>query len=112
MLKEQQQDANASSTAFSADTSNFNQSQSQNQTHSLFQQLQSQFFNEMRDDKSMSSEAYVKIDRWLSAHSLEELTALNQLAKEHFLYEGITFTVYGESEGIERTIPFEAGRHS
>ena len=107
MLKEQQQDANASSTAFSADMGKDNQSQTQNQTHSLFQQLQSQFFNEMRDDKSMSSETCVKIDQWLSAHSLEELTALNQLAKEHFLYEGITFTVYGESEGIERTIPFD-----
>ncbi len=32
---------------------------------------------------------------------------LNQAAKDHFLYEAITFTVYGESEGIERTIPYD-----
>ena len=77
------------------------------QTQSLFQQLQSNFFNEMRDDKSMSNEACARIEQWLSGHSLDELKSLNQLAKEHFLYEGITFTVYGEAEGIERTIPFD-----
>ncbi len=46
-------------------------------------------------------EACARIEHWLSQHSVEELEELNQIAKQHFLYEGITFTVYGESEGIE-----------
>ncbi|RTY89315.1 circularly permuted type 2 ATP-grasp protein, partial [Staphylococcus aureus] len=48
-----------------------------------------------------------KIEEWLSNHTLDELNTLNKLAKEHFLYEGITFTVYGDEEGTERTIPFD-----
>ena len=76
-------------------------------SHNLFQQLESNFFNELRDDRTMSGEAGQKIENWLSQRSLEELQALNDDAKSHFLYEGITFTVYGEQEGIERTIPFD-----
>lgn len=85
----------------------FQNSQNLVQDHSLFEQLQSKFFNEMRDDQSLSGNACAHIEQWLSNHSLDELKALNQVAKEHFLYEGITFTVYGEDEGIERTIPFD-----
>ena len=77
------------------------------QNTSLFEQLQSKFFNEMRDDKSMSGEACRHIEDWLGMHSLESLKSLNQMAKEHFLYEGITFTVYGDEEGTKRTIPFD-----
>lgn len=73
----------------------------------LFQQLKSHFFNEMTDDQTMSGETCSKIEHWLSQHSIDELKLLNQAAKDHFLYEGITFTVYGESEGIERTIPYD-----
>lgn len=77
------------------------------QAHYLFQQLKSNFFNELRDDQSVSSDTFAKIEHWLSQHQLDELKALNDAAKSHFLYEGITFTVYGEDEGIERTIPFD-----
>ncbi len=73
----------------------------------LFDQLKSNFFNEMLDDHSMSSEASKKIEEWLCQHSIEQLKTLNSLAKDHFLYNGINFTVYGESEGIERSIPFD-----
>ena len=73
----------------------------------LFQQFKSHFFNEMTDDQTMSGETCSKIEHWLSQHSIDELKLLNQAAKDHFLYEGITFTVYGESEGIERTIPYD-----
>lgn len=76
-------------------------------SHLLFQQFSSLFFNEMRDDQAMLGQAGQKIEEWLSQHTLEELTELNQAAKDHFLYEGITFTVYGEDEGTERTIPFD-----
>ncbi len=76
-------------------------------SHVLFQQFSSLFFNEMRDDQAMLGQAGQKIEEWLSQHTLEELKALNQAAKDHFLYEGITFTVYGDEEGTERTIPFD-----
>nr|WP_174506138.1 circularly permuted type 2 ATP-grasp protein [Acinetobacter sp. Marseille-Q1620] len=79
----------------------------QSSTAYLFDQLKSEFFNEMLDDCSMSLGASKKIEEWLCQHSLESLKALNEVAKQHFLYNGITFTVYGESEGIERTIPFD-----
>ncbi|OTG70299.1 hypothetical protein B9T26_14110 [Acinetobacter sp. ANC 4169] len=75
--------------------------------NTLFQQFKSHFFNELVDDQGMSGETCQKIEHWLSQHTLEELKSLNQAAKDHFLYEGITFTVYGESEGIERTIPYD-----
>lgn len=77
------------------------------QSVGLFHQMTSNFFNEMTDDQAMSGEACARIEHWLSQHSVEELEELNQIAKQHFLYEGITFTVYGESEGIERTIPYD-----
>ena len=84
-----------------------NQVKPQNKVNALFQQFKSHFFNELVDDRAMSGETCQKIEHWLSQHTLEELKSLNQTAKEHFLYDGITFTVYGESEGIERTIPYD-----
>lgn len=73
----------------------------------VLQQMASKFFNEMRDDAQINGQAGQKIEEWLSQHTLDELNSLNNLAKEHFLYEGITFTVYGDQEGTERTIPFD-----
>ncbi|MEO3357208.1 circularly permuted type 2 ATP-grasp protein [Acinetobacter haemolyticus] len=73
----------------------------------LFEQLKSQFFNEMLDDHSFNGEASKKIEQWLSLRSLDELNHLESQAKQHFLYQGITFNVYGEEEGLERTIPFD-----
>jgi uncharacterized circularly permuted ATP-grasp superfamily protein len=74
---------------------------------SIFQQLQSKFFNELVDGHSLPSGACQHIEDWLSGHTLDELTKLNQMAKTHFLYEGITFAVYGDAEGTERTIPYD-----
>lgn len=76
-------------------------------SHHLFGCMKSKFFNELLDDKSMTGEACSKIEHWLSQFNIDELNALNDQAKQHFLYEGITFTVYGEQEGTERTIPFD-----
>ncbi|NHB57127.1 circularly permuted type 2 ATP-grasp protein [Acinetobacter sp. 194] len=78
-----------------------------NSTAYLFDQLKSEFFNEMLDDSTISLEASKKIEAWLCEHSLDELKLLNLQAKEHFLNHGITFTVYGESEGTDRIIPFD-----
>ena len=76
-------------------------------TTNLFEQLKSQFFNEMLDDKSFNGEASKKIEQWLSIRSLDELKVLGAQAKQHFLYQGITFNVYGDQEGTERTIPYD-----
>ena len=78
-----------------------------NSTAYLFDQLKSEFFNEMLDDSSICAESSKKIEAWLCEHSLDELKLLNHQAKEHFLSQGITFTVYGESEGTDRIIPFD-----
>ena len=75
-------------------------------TTNLFEQLKSQFFNELLDDKSFNGEASKKIEQWLSIRSLDELKVLGAQAKQHFLYQGITFNVYGDQEGTERTIPY------
>ena len=73
----------------------------------LFKQMESLFFNEMTDDKTLPIETAHHLEHWLSKHSLNDLKELNLKAKEHFLNQGITFTVYGENAGIDRTIPFD-----
>lgn len=40
----------------------------------------------------------LKIEQWLSIRTLDELKQLNAEAKQHFLYHGITFNVYGDKE--------------
>lgn len=73
----------------------------------LFSQLKSEFFNEMLDDQSSNGEICKKIEHWLSQYDLSHLQQLNEQARQHFLYEGITFTVYGDDQGTERTIPYD-----
>ena len=73
----------------------------------VLKQFDSVFFNETTDDKALSPETAEKMADWLSKRSVFELEKLNETAKEHFLYQGITFAVYGEKSGIERTIPFD-----
>ncbi|KAA8735011.1 circularly permuted type 2 ATP-grasp protein [Acinetobacter qingfengensis] len=65
------------------------------------------FFNEMRHKDGTIREEFVQVEKWLSEKSLAEIEQLNNAAKEHFIYEGITFTVYNDTEGTERTIPFD-----
>lgn len=67
----------------------------------------SNFFNEIRHQDGTIREEFAKLEQWLSQKSLAEVEQLNQAAKAHFLYQGITFTVYGEQSGVERTIPFD-----
>lgn len=79
----------------------------QNNTAYLFDQMKSEFFNEMLDDQIISGETSKKIEAWLCERSIDELKGLNHQAKEHFLYQGITFAVYGKAEGADRIIPFD-----
>lgn len=78
-----------------------------NSTAYIFDHLQSEFFNEMLDDVDIAQDATQKIESWLCERSLDELKALNLKAKDHFLYQGITFTVYGDEAGTDRIIPFD-----
>lgn len=59
----------------------------------------------MLDDMTFNGEASKKIEQWLSAKTLDELKELGVQAKQHFLYQGITFNVDGDKDGTERTIP-------
>ncbi|TXJ10628.1 MAG: circularly permuted type 2 ATP-grasp protein [Acinetobacter sp.] len=67
----------------------------------------SPFFNEMRDRHGAIREEFIQAHQWLSSKSLAEIEQLNHQAKQHFIYEGITFTVYNDIAGTERTIPFD-----
>lgn len=79
----------------------------QNNTAYLFNDIKSEFFNEMLDDQTISNETSKKIETWLCNRGLDELKGLNHQAKEHFLNQGITFAVYGEAEAADRIIPFD-----
>lgn len=79
----------------------------QKNVHVGCDQIKKQFFNELLDDQSMSGNAGHNIENWLFKHSLNDLHKLNDAAKSHFLYEGITFSVYGDQDGVERSIPFD-----
>ncbi|TCK69601.1 circularly permuted type 2 ATP-grasp protein [Lonepinella koalarum] len=65
------------------------------------------FFNEMIDDVRSGDVLVENIATWLAGQSLTQLQVLNDLAKQHFLYQGITFNVYGDAQGVERTIPYD-----
>lgn len=69
--------------------------------------LEPVFFNEMCHTDGTIREEFIKVQQWLSERSLTEIEQLNATAKQHFIYEGITFTVYNDKEGTERTIPFD-----
>ena len=75
--------------------------------HHLFSQMKSHFFNEMIDQNGQTRVHSEHLEGWLTDKTLCELEALNEAARQHFLYEGITFSVYSEDAGTERTIPFD-----
>lgn len=66
-----------------------------------------QFFNEMRHSDGSIRDEFAQIQQWLANKSLAEIESLNQQAKQHFVYQGITFTVYNDAQGRERTIPLD-----
>ena len=53
-----------------------------------YKEFNSQFFNELLDDKSMSGNAGRNIEMWLSQYSLNDLHALSDAAK----YEAANYT--------------------
>ncbi|TYA84086.1 circularly permuted type 2 ATP-grasp protein [Seonamhaeicola marinus] len=50
---------------------------------------------------------YETISNYLNNTSIEELSKKEELSKQLFIKEGVTFTVYNDSKGIEKIFPFD-----
>ncbi|RNF39677.1 circularly permuted type 2 ATP-grasp protein [Planococcus salinus] len=66
-----------------------------------------QFFDEMFTDKLKPKKHYRKFFEILNQFSEEELKEKHETAQLSFLRQGITFTVYNNNVGTERTMPFD-----
>lgn len=65
------------------------------------------FFDEMFDENGTPKPHYRKFYSTLRKFSEEELKEKHETAQLSFLREGITFTVYNNNVGTERTMPFD-----
>ena len=66
-----------------------------------------QFFDEMFASPNQPRLHYQTLHDRFSALSVNDLNEKARAADISFLYQGITFTVYNEEEGIERIFPFD-----
>ncbi|WP_028784203.1 circularly permuted type 2 ATP-grasp protein [Thalassobacillus devorans] len=65
------------------------------------------FFDEMMNNKEQPKPHYEHFYQMLHRFSVEVLHEKNETAQLSFLRKGITFTVYSDSVGTERTMPFD-----
>jgi uncharacterized circularly permuted ATP-grasp superfamily protein len=65
------------------------------------------FFDEAFDDDGSVRPHYTALVKRLAELTPDELRVRERLRDEAFRTAGITFTVYGEGEGIERTFPMD-----
>lgn len=65
------------------------------------------FYDEMFDSPDTSRPHYSDLHRLLRGMTIEDFAERRRVADAAFLYQGITFTVYGQDEGIERIFPFD-----
>ncbi|MFB5663861.1 circularly permuted type 2 ATP-grasp protein [Alteribacillus sp. HJP-4] len=65
------------------------------------------FFDEMLDSDGRPKSQYQRFNQILDDFSIDELTEKNETAQLSFLRQGITFTVYSDEVGTERTMPFD-----
>lgn len=65
------------------------------------------YFDEMLDSDGQPKDHYRAFHSILQQLSEEEFKEKHDTAQLSFLRQGITFTVYGEKEGTERTMPFD-----
>ncbi|MFG6119361.1 circularly permuted type 2 ATP-grasp protein [Thalassobacillus sp. B23F22_16] len=65
------------------------------------------FFDEMMEDKEQPKPHYEHFYQMLRRFSIDNLHEKNETAQLSFLRKGITFTVYNDTVGTERTMPFD-----
>jgi uncharacterized circularly permuted ATP-grasp superfamily protein len=65
------------------------------------------FFDEMSEANGRVREHYAAFSEWLEGQSAESLASKRAEADLIFRRVGITFAVYGDDAGTERTIPFD-----
>ncbi len=65
------------------------------------------FFDEMFEKPGVPRPHYRALAEKLQTLSPADLDELRRAADVYFLYQGITFTVYRQREGIERIFPFD-----
>ena len=64
-------------------------------------------FDEMLDSRAQPRRSYKRLHKELLKLTPEELSRSKQKADLSFFNQGITFTVYGRSEGTERIFPHD-----
>ncbi len=64
-------------------------------------------YDEMFDDDAQARSHYAALYQRILDLTAEELEHRQQAADLSFLHQGITFTVYGRTEGTERIFPFD-----
>jgi uncharacterized circularly permuted ATP-grasp superfamily protein len=65
------------------------------------------FYNEMNDENGGVRAPYLPFKDWLDSQNAESLAGKRAEAELIFRRVGITFAVYGDDAGTERTIPFD-----
>ncbi len=66
-----------------------------------------EFYDEMFINSDESRPHYRLLHQRLSEMTAQDMAQRRKVADASFLYQGITFTVYGQEEGIERIFPFD-----
>ncbi len=64
-------------------------------------------YDEMFSAPGETRQHYKTLSHQLGHMPIDELQHRQQSSSLSFLYQGITFTVYGDSQGVERTFPFD-----
>ncbi|NWJ48892.1 MAG: circularly permuted type 2 ATP-grasp protein [Chloroflexi bacterium] len=77
------------------------------QTFSRYEIDSSRFYDEVFDENNQPRLHYKQLVERFSHLNHAELRARRQTTNVFFLNQGITFTVYGAEEGIERIFPFD-----
>ena len=65
------------------------------------------YFDEAFTDDGMARAAYAEVARRFNSIDAAEMRRLETLVADEFRRQGVTFTVYGDEEGTERTWPMD-----
>ena len=65
------------------------------------------FFDEMVDSNGVNRPHYRKLVQFLGGMTEEEFERRREFVELAFLRQGVTFNVYGDSQGAERIFPFD-----